>query len=283
MADNANKYHWSSQGAVVAGGRFISNPNLLLQFHQHYHWIQLNQFAPSIKYHIKNCPFQSQIRKTFNQTPFSNPRFLTSFNCSFHFTPQKHTLHTVVRIMQNSQTKTTSKLASFTVSQIGQCPKSPSQDLQQQRCLQGKKTTHNLPAWHNLQQPFIIFSLQGSSEDESQNDTASSSSSMTCFNLLLRSETMASFSVAFFSHALASISAPFNESWSSLDLFLAMANSSSFCSIRALILDSYLCIISACSRVSSCRISLLNLLLCSRFWMNMDISNKSIKPICMHS
>lgn len=151
-------------------------------------------------------------------------------------------------------------LASFTDSQTGQNPTKTSQDLHEQRCLQGRKTTHDLFPLHSLQSKFLLFPLF---DEKSHADSASMALSLTWVRVLLSSETFASFSLAFLCHFWFSISVSLKHCSSSIVFFVAIANSSSFRHIMLAIFDWYLWSrISWCCLDSFCKIDF-NLSFCS--------------------
>lgn len=146
----------------------------------------------------------------------------------------------------------------MSVWQSGQWSKSGSQDLQQQMCLQGNKTTLASPPWHTLQFLMPTTFADVDDDDEKQNDVAS----MSC---LVSSAAADSLSLAALSHAAASISADFRKRWSSIVLPLAAAICWSLWRRRALALASYRCIAISLCRASSSMIAIRSLLLCFKF------------------
>lgn len=170
-------------------------------------------------------------------------------------------------------------LASLVDSQTGQEPRKGSQDLHEQRCLQGRKRTHDLLVLQFLQANFFPFSsttrfscsittlslsLCPPLSHEPQQDSASSASlltktslSLTCSSVLLRSMTMVSFALAILCHVSLSISAFLKQSWSSMALLVACAKCSSFCLIKLKVLDSkFLNRAASCCFLCSCKANL---------------------------
>ena len=153
-------------------------------------------------------------------------------------------------------------LASFTDLQTGQQPRRGSQDLHEQRCLQGKKRKHEVRELQRLHAIFLHWSFTSSppsplslplpsssllSMGPPPYDSASSAPllsnkcvSLTCSSMLFRYLTIASFSVATRCHPWLSTSLLLNQSSSSIIFFLALAKSSSFCLIRVIVFDSNL-------------------------------------------
>lgn len=135
---------------------------------------------------------------------------------------------------------TASMLAFFTTPQTGQEIKKPWQDLHEQRCLQGRKTTHEFRELQHLHSIFLAFCSSFSPPlfspvSSSQQDSASSTQLVKhWFSLsrsieLLRLETKASFSLASLCQFWLSISIVLKNCSSSPVLFMALEISSSFC------------------------------------------------------
>ena len=138
-------------------------------------------------------------------------------------------------------------LASFTDLQTGQEPSKASQDLHEQRCLQGRKITHEVLELHPLQTNFLWLSTCSISHEPQQKDSASWTSSLAmtslsliCSRELLRSTTIASFSRASLCHCSLSSSTFLRQTSSSMVFFVACAKSSSFCLIKEETFDSTL-------------------------------------------
>lgn len=132
-------------------------------------------------------------------------------------------------------------LAFFTTPQTGQEIKKPWQDLHEQRCLQGRKTTHEFRELQHLHSIFLAFCSSFSPPlfsppvSSSQQDSASSTQLVKhWFSLsrsieLLRLETKTSFSLASLCQFWLSISIVLKNCSSSPVLFMALEISSSFC------------------------------------------------------
>lgn len=158
-------------------------------------------------------------------------------------------------------------LASLADLQTGQDTRKASHCLHEQRCLQGRKRTHEFLELQRLQAIFLLSSFSSCSlwsHEPQKTDSASSallltktSLSLTCSSVLLRSETMASFALASFCHDSLSISAFFKQASSSIAFFVACAKSSSFCLIIVMAFDSMLFSTTASSRfLCSCKADL---------------------------
>lgn len=157
-------------------------------------------------------------------------------------------------------------LASFTELQTGQEPRKASQALHEQRCLHGRKRTHDFLDLHHLQTIFFLSPSSSSTfssllQEPQIEDSASwapllttTSLSLTCSSVLLRSTTIASFSFAILCHDSLSISAFLRLASSSIVFLVAWANTSSFCLIKHKAFDSKLFSTAAsCCLLCSCR------------------------------
>lgn len=143
-------------------------------------------------------------------------------------------------------------LATLAELQTGQETRKASHCLHEQRCLQGKRRTHEFLELQRLQASFLLSSfsscsLLSSSHESQQTDSASSALlliktilSLTCSRVLLRSITIASFALANLCHDSLSISAFLKQASSSIALLVACIKSSSFCLIKFIAFDSTL-------------------------------------------
>lgn len=153
-------------------------------------------------------------------------------------------------------------LAFFGDWQTGQESRKASQALHEQRCLQGRNSTHELRELQPLQTMFVFFfffnflcstSLLSPSSSSvlslsstSQHDSASSAPlllrqqalSLISSSVLFKDTTMASFSSATLFHDWFSVSNFLNKSRSSIVLLVPRAISSSFCLNKAVVFDS---------------------------------------------
>lgn len=180
-------------------------------------------------------------------------------------------------------------LAFLTILQRGHESRKGSQTWHEERCLHGKKTTHDIPELQLLQTislllfcPLLLLppsscprppsSTTTTLSPFSQHDSASSAPfhgcrhalSFSCSIVLVRDMTMASFSFATLCHACFSISILLNMSSSSIVLFIALDISSSFCFSKNCFFDSYFLSINAsCCFLCSCKPNL-NLSFCLR-------------------
>lgn len=169
-------------------------------------------------------------------------------------------------------------LAFFTIPQTGQESKETWQSLHEQRCLQGRNTTHEflklqllqtIFSWFSLSpSPCPLFSPVPSSLSPLKHDPVSSTSlvkhpfSLSCSIVLFKFATIASFSVANRYHVWLSISTFLKKSSSSIVLFIAFAISSSFCCSKTTVFSSYFLKSNAiCCLRCSCK-SNLNLSFC---------------------
>lgn len=139
-------------------------------------------------------------------------------------------------------------LAFFVVPQTGQRSRNASHDLHEQRCLQGRNSTHDSPESHALHTissaaapppPPLPPVASTPPSGASQQDSASSSFLLLSrSSMLLRDTTMASFSCDSLCHAWLSASSLVRKLWSSSVLLEARAISWSFCWINDCALDS---------------------------------------------
>ena len=171
-------------------------------------------------------------------------------------------------------------LASFTDLQTGQEPRKASQDLHEQRCLQGRKITHEVLELHPLQATFFWLSTCSISHEPQQKDSASwtlllgvTSRSLIRSSVLLKSTTTASFSLASLCHCSLSCSTFLRQTSSSMVFFVVCAKSSSFCLIKEETFDSTLfSMIPNCCFLCCCKANLsLSACICFReidldFW-----------------